>query len=599
MRVWIEKIIHDSVQAVAIQHGWKIPQGITMSVEIPKNTAHGDWSSNVAMVNSKTIGLPPRKIAELVISHLVDPLGFVQKTEIAGPGFINIFVSTQLISKTLHYVIKREKNFGRAEIPLNKKVLVEFVSANPTGPVHVGHARGTFIGDALCRLLDAAGYDVTREYYINDFGKQVETLGRTIYKRYRQLFGDNIELSEGEYPASYVIDIAKRLKEKEGDRLRGLDESAWLPLCMAEGIEANMQGIKETLRKADVTFDTFISEASLHQAGDVLKIVDLYKERGVTYDASHANQTEEKIRREESKAAHYGEQQKGGTFLTTSAHGDDEDRIILRHDGSPVYLTADLAYHRHKSERGYDRMINVLGADHAGHVPRIRAGMALLGVNEKAFEFVLVQIVRLIRDGAEVKVSKRKGTVYELADLIDEAGADACRFVFLSRSVNAQFDFDLDSIKNARQDNPVFYFQYGYARCTTLLRRAQEKGVLLKEVDLVDLNLLKLEEEKQLIAKIGLLPDVITAAAAVLEPHRVLYYCQELIALFHGYYTHTRHDPIIGDDPDKTQARLALVKAIQYTLANAFSVLGISAPEYMSFSTTEDEAEVMSSNSVE
>jgi arginyl-tRNA synthetase len=338
----------------------------------------------------------------------------------------------------------------------------------------------------------------------------------------------------------------------------------------------------------------FFSEKSLHDAGKVRSIVDVYKARGVTYEAAEGKRREkgDKVRSEDSKAAKFADKQLGGTFLMTATYQenekyvlkDEEDRVILRHDGTPVYLTADLAYHKDKFDRGYDLMVDVFGADHAGHVPRIQSGMQLLGFDQKKLQFVLVQIVRITRKGEEVKVSKRKGTLFELAELIEEAGADVCRFIFLMKTANAQFDFDLDAVQKQSKDNPVFYFQYGHARCASILKKAVEKGVTFVGAEALieaQLSRLVLPEEKMMLKKMSLLSDVVQGAADKLEPHHVLYYCQELIGDFHSYYTKYKSDPIVSEDKDKTQGRLALVAALKQTLQCAFGILGISAPEHM------------------
>jgi arginyl-tRNA synthetase len=571
-------------------------------VEVPKQAEHGDWSCNVAMVMSKAVGKKPAELADLVITHLVDADGIVTSISRAGPGFLNLTLKDAVFQQVARDVLTAGDRFGRQPPKsTGKKVLVEFVSANPTGPVHIGHARGAFMGDAIARLLEAAGHDVTREFYINDYGKQVEMLGRTVYKRYQQLFGAKVELAEGEYPADYVIDIAKTWKDEVGDAYLNRPESEWLPKAVEVGIRENLKAIKATLAKAGIVHDVFFSEASLHESGKVRAIVDVYKARGVTYEAAEGRRREkgEKVRDAESKAAQYADRQKGGTFLMTATYQengkyvlkDEEDRVILRHDGTPVYLTADLAYHKDKFDRGFDIVVDVFGADHAGHVPRIQSGMKLLGYDETRMKFVLVQMVRITRGGEEVKVSKRKGTVYELADLLEDAGADVCRFIFLMKTANAQFDFDLDEVKKQSKDNPVFYFQYGHARCASILRKAEEKGMPFVGVEALtsaQLARLTLPEEKAMLKKMSLLGEVVAGAAEKLEPHHVLYYCQELIGDFHSYYTKYKSDPIISDDAEKTQGRLALVAALKQTLKSAFGILGISAPEYMESPPAED-----------
>lgn len=564
-------------------------------VEVPKQADHGDWSCNVAMVMSKAVGKKPPELAELLIANLTDADGLITSISKAGPGFLNLKLKDSAFQQVARDVLKAGDTWGRQPAKsTGKKVMVEFVSANPTGPVHIGHARGSFMGDAISRLMDAAGHDVTREFYINDYGKQVETLGRTVFKRYQQLFGAQVELAEGEYPAEYVIDIAKTWKDEVGDSYLSKPESEWLPKAMEVGIRENLSAIKATLGKAGIVHDVFFSEASLHASGKVRSIVDVYVERGVTYEASEGRRREkgDKVRDAESKAAQYADRQKGGTFLMTATYQengkyvlkDEEDRVILRHDGTPVYLTADLAYHKEKFDRGFDLAVDVLGADHAGHVPRIQSGMKLLGYDETRMKFVLVQMVRITRGGEEVKVSKRKGTVYELSDLIEDAGADVCRFIFLMKTANAQFDFDLDDVKKQSKENPVFYFQYGHARCASILKKAEEKGarfVGAEALTSAQLARLVLPEEKAMLKKMSLLGEVVAGAADKLEPHHVLYYCQELIADFHSYYTQYKSDPIISDDAEKTQGRLALVAALKQTLKSAFGILGISAPEYM------------------
>jgi arginyl-tRNA synthetase len=564
-------------------------------VDIPKSLEHGEFSSNICMVAQRITGKKPAELADLFIANLIDSQSIAFGVEKAGPGFLNFKLKDAAFHSVVRDVLALGDNFGRQKPKsTGKKILVEFVSANPTGPVHLGHARGTFVGDAVARLLDAAGHEVTREFYINDYGNQVNILGRTLHKRYRQLFGENVELAEGEYPGEYVVEIAKTWKSEVGDKYLKCSEDEWSPAARAMAIRENLKSIRASLEKANVKHDVYFSEASLHDSGKVKGIVDVYKARGVTYEAAEGLRKEkgDKVRSEDSKAAKYTDRQLGGTFLMTATYKendkyilkDDEDRIILRHDGTPVYLTADLAYHKEKYDRGYDLMIDVFGADHAGHVPRINSGMKLLGFDEKKLNFVLVQMVRITRNGEEVKVSKRAGNVYELVDLIEDAGADVCRFIFLMKTANSQFDFDLDLVKKQSKENPVFYFQMGHARCAQILKKAEEKGqpfVGMDKISPAHLARLTLSEEKQMLKKISLLPDVVKSAAEKFEPHHVLYFCQELISDFHSYYTQFKSDPIISDDKEKTQGRLAMVAALKTTLKSAFGILGVTAPDYM------------------
>ncbi len=591
MKETVVTVVTATLEALQASGFLRLENGVpAFSVDPPKNAAHGDFACNVAMMLGKSEGKAPKAIADAIAAlhrdqcGLVDPQKLVTRIEVAGPGFLNISLADSAFHKVVRQVASAGASWGRSPRS-GKKVLVEFVSANPTGPVHVGHARGTFVGDALARLLDAAGHDVTREFYINDAGNQVEVLGRTIYKRYRELFGESITLAEGEYPAEYVIDIAKAWRAADGDKWLKADEKEAVAVARAIGITENLKGIRDTLKLANVTHDVYFKESELHEQGLVMATAQAYVDRGATYVADEARGTEDKKRRGESKAAQFEERQMGGTFLMTSQHGDDEDRIILRKDGTPVYLTADLAYHRAKFERGYDRMVNVFGADHAGHVPRLKAGMKLLGFDDKKLDFVLVQIVKVVRDGVAVKQGKRLGTFSLLSDLLEEAGADACRFIFLMKTANAQIDFDLGMVEKQSKENPVFYFQYGHARCAAVLRKAAEEGQAFVGFDAItddQLATLVLPEEKMLLKKMSLLPEAVVQAAATSEPHKVLYFCQDLIADFHSYYSkYKKTERVVSGDKQKTQGRLALVAALKQTLKNAFLILGVDAPDVM------------------
>jgi arginyl-tRNA synthetase len=593
MRQKIRKVIDDTLAALRSRELCS-SETPTYSVASPRHQDHGDWSCNVAMLLSRSEGKKPQAIARLIVDNLVDADGVVAKADVAGPGFVNIWVTPWSVQQVVREILAAGDAFGRQPAgSTGKRINVEFVSANPTGPIHVGHARGAFVGDGIARVLEAAGHQVTREFYINDFGNQVTTLGRTVYKRYKELRGESVVLAEGEYPAAYVIDIARTWNAEVGDRYVDAPESEWLPAAVAIAIQENLKGIRSTLAKAGIRHDIFFSEASLHSSGKVREIVERYRQRGVTYEAAQGLRREEgeKVRSEDSKAAQYGERQKGGTFLRTatyegagkSAVRDDEDRVILRADGTPVYLTADLAYHCDKIQRGYDTIVDVWGADHSGHVPRIGAGVVLLGEDPAKLKFVLVQMVRITRGGQEVTISKRRGTVFELSDLIEEAGPDVCRFLFLVKTRDAQFDFDLELIKQQSRENPVFYFQYGHARCASILLKAESRGVPFQPEALTDaaLQRLVLPEELAILKKASQLPDMVAVAAENLEPHLVLYFCQELIGDFHSYYTRYKADPVISDDLEKSQGRLALVAAVKRTLQNAFNILGIEAPDRM------------------
>lgn len=581
LEIHIKTCIQNALQTIGIG----IEYGPEIGVTAPKNPDHGDYATNVALVFAKASQKQPRALADAICQELLKDANTFSHVEVAGPGFINMRLTDSIVQDVVPKVLRAGGKYGFNTTPKSERVLIEFVSANPTGPIHLGHARGTFLGDALGRLLRAAGHEVTCEFYINDVGNQVRVLGRSVYLRYRELFGETISLEKGEYPGAYIIDIAKTLKEQDGNKwLTAGDEKA-IEHCMQFAIAENLRQIRATLESADVHFDNWYSEASLHERKLPKQLIEEYKKLGMVYEADAAEGTEEKVRREDSKAAQYTDKQLGGLFLKTSQFGDEEDRILLRKNGAPVYLVADLAYHREKFQRGFDRMIDVFGADHANHVQRLKAGMSALGFDASKLQFVTVQIVRMMRAGKEVRFSKRSGEVELLSDLLEEVGSDVARFVFLMRASNSQFDFDLDLALKQSSDNPVFYVQYGHARMATLLKKAEAEGKGFQEINALTsqtLSRLTLPEERTMIKKVAAFPDVVLTSANTLEPHRVLYYCQELIAEFHSYFTKYRHaERIISDDAELTQARLALVSAVKLTLFNALNMLGISAPESM------------------
>lgn len=552
-----------------------------------KDKSHGDFATNIALLLAKSAGKPPVVIAERLKEILSHEHKLFRTIEIAGPGFINFFLTDDATGSIILDIAARGANYGRTIETSPKRALVEFVSANPTGGLHLGHARGAFAGDALARLLDAAGFDVTKEFYVNDTGNQVHTLARTIHKRYRELFGEQVVIEAGEYPGAYVKDIAQALKDLHGDRFLNTPESEWLEPLMEFGVNYNLSVIRRSLDTAGVEIDNWYYEHDLHYSGALDEVVKAYDARNMLYEADVARGDGEKTRREASKAAKFAHLQEGGLFIKTTQFGDSEDRIIKRRDGRFVYLTADLAYHHRKYLRGYDIIIDVFGGDHAGHIGRIKAGMAALGHDVNKLKFVVVQMMRLIKGGHEVKFSKRAGEVVGLDDLINEVGKDVARFVFLMRSNSTQFDLDLDVVTKNTHDNPVFYVQYGHARMATILAKAQaEHSLVVTPATLKNYgHALTLPEERELLIKASELAEVVREAALALEPHRVIYFCQDLVKSFHSYFTKYRHtERVISDDADKTMARLCLVLVLKVTINNALSFLGVSAPERMELS---------------
>ncbi|MFH1811107.1 MAG: arginine--tRNA ligase [Pseudomonadota bacterium] len=563
------------------------------TVDAPKNPEHGDFAVNAALVLAKPARQKPRDLAQAIIDALDDSGGIVEGTEIAGPGFINVRLSSRLWQGVIGDIEAAGARFGCGEPGSRGHINVEYVSANPTGPLHVGHGRGAVVGDALTRLLAAAGYQVTREYYINDHGNQVDTLARSLHLRYQELHGRSVEFPTDAYPAEYVRDIARTLVDAHGDRFLDAEPDAWMDLFRQQGMQANLDSIQADLQALGVVFDVWTRESSLHASGEVRGVVEVLAAQGNSYLAERSEAVGDKVRREESKAAKHAGAQQGGTFARLSAFGDSDDRIVLRSDGRPVYLTADLAYHRAKLHRGYDLCIDVFGADHFSHTNTLKAGLAAMGEDPARLEFVLTQIVRLIRGGEEVRISKRAGNIELLSDLMAAAGHDATRFFFLMRAPGAQFDFDLDVAASRGLDNPVFYVQYGHARVCAVFRRATDSGVKYKGYDADTAACLTLPEELGLLRKMAAYGDIIASSAESREPHRVVYYIEDLIRDFHAYYTrYKRTERILSDDTQKTQARLGLVNALRQVLRNALEVLGVAAPEQMDAVVQDEDQEV-------
>lgn len=587
----IKNIVHELVKEQKLSPAVE-SLASDFSVMRSKSPEHGDYATNIAMLIGKAEGRAPREVADLFVSELGKNLGLFRSVSVAGPGFINLSLSDQCLSQVIPEIAQASIGYGRTVLPAKKSVLIEFVSANPTGGLHLGHARGAFVGDALARLYAAAGYDVTKEYYVNDAGNQVETLGRTIHKRYRELFGEQVQIEKGEYPGQIVKDIAKALKKRDNDKWLLKPESEWLKPLTDFGVNYNLDIISESLSYINIEIDQWFKEHVLHENGSLAELVQLYLDRQMLYEADEAQGTADKIRRDQSKAALFSHMQAGGLFLKTTLFGDEEDRIIKRKDGRFVYLTADLAYHHQKYLRGFDVMINVFGADHSGHIGRIKAGMQALGHDSSKLRFAMVQMVHLLKDGQEMKFSKRAGEVISIDDLIDEVGKDVARFVFLMRAPNSQFDLDVALLTKQSHENPVFYVQYGHARMATILSKAQDDGhfeIRPESFGLLEQAALVLPEERDLLLKVTELAETVQEAAHHMEPHRVIYYCQDLIKAFHSYFTKYRHsEKILSDDKIKSAARLSLVFALKQTIFNALNFLGISAPDYMELSESQD-----------
>ena len=528
----------------------------------PANSDHGDFSCNVAMQLAKGERKPPRQVAEIIIRHLQNPDGLLAKTEIAGPGFINFFVSATAWQAALLEIESKGAAFGLTTSGAGKKVQVEFVSANPTGPLHIGHGRGAAIGDTICRLLAATGWDVTREFYYNDAGQQINNLALSVQARCLGIEPDDPRWPQDGYQGEYIKDVARsylalETVDADDQHITALGDPNDLDAIRRFAVACLRREQDLDLKAFDVHFDVFTLESSLYSEGRVADVVRLLGDNGYTYE------------------------QDGALWLRTTAFDDDKDRVMRKSDGGYTYFVPDIAYHLAKWERGFTRVINEQGSDHHSTITRVRAGLQGLnrGIPKGWPEYVLHQMVTVMRGGEEVKISKRAGSYVTLRDLIDEVGRDATRFFFIMRKPDSQLVFDIDLAKEQSPDNPVYYVQYAHARICSIFENAAEKGMTAPEQpDQAELALLNTTEELQLIKLLSALPDTVDDSALHFEPHRLTYYLTELASCFHGFYNKNR---VITDDPALTKARLYLLKRTAQTLKNALSILGISAPERM------------------
>jgi arginyl-tRNA synthetase len=522
-------------------------------VEPPKQREFGDLTTNVAMLWAKSAKRPPRAIAELILKNLDDPAGIIARSEIAGPGFLNFAFAPKFYYERLRE-LAADKD-PRLDLGRGERIQVEFASANPTGPLHVGHGRVAVIGDALARLHQATGFRVQREYYVNDAGKQMENLGLSIEARYRQLFGEAVEFPADGYPGDYVIDLAQSLRERFGDQFLRQERGAALERFTELGGEALLKTIAAQLKSFGIEFDSFFSEKAL-RGGEVSRAMDLLRERGLLY--SHD----------------------GAEWFRSTQFGDDKDRTVIKSDGELTYFASDIAYHRNKFERQFGRLINVWGADHHGYVLRLKAAMRALGYDPELLRVVLVQMVQLTRGGEPVRMGKRSGEFVTLDEVVQEVGRDAARFFFLMRKHDSQLDFDLELAKRQSSDNPVFYVQYAHARVASILEQAHRSGVAWDSggVEAIPVERLELAEELELIRRMIQFNDVLEEAVRDLEPHRLVFYLLEVAGDFHRYYNRHR---VISDDTELTRARLLLVVNAQKIVRRGLEILGVEAPSRM------------------
>lgn len=525
-------------------------------IELTRDRKFGDYATNVAMVLASHLEVAPRTFAQALADRIlkVDNGENISRTEVAGPGFVNLTMSPDYWVNAVHTVLLEGSRYAESNTGQGKKVQVEFVSANPTGPLHVGHGRGAALGDALANVLEAAGYEVQREYYINDAGNQIENLGQSVYARYLELLGEGMGFPEGGYQGDYIRELAEELKREEGSRY--LDEPR--PSAVREISEFAarriLDDIREDLEQFGVRFDRWFSERSLFDDDEVSHTLEEMESRGHIY------------------------RQEGAVWFRSTEMGDDKDRVVIKADGSLTYFASDAAYHRNKFDRGFDRVINIWGADHHGYVDRMKAAVVALGRPKEDLQILLVQLVNLLRHGKPVAMSTRAGEFVTLREVREEVGRDAARFIFLTRKADSKLDFDLDLAKERSNDNPVFYVQYAHARICSVTRKAEREGVSIPGPGDSDLTLLTLPEEKELMRHLAALPDVVDGAALALEPHRLTNFLRDISTTLHNYYYHHR---ILAEDPDLTGARLTLVTAVRTAIGKALGLLGVTAPERM------------------
>jgi len=552
----LRELIRDAVLELADERGVKIEESVEVEVERPKREEHGDWATNVALQYSKMFGEKPRDLAMGIVNKLgSNP--YIEKAEVAGPGFINFTLSKKWISELLINVIKEGSDFGRVNVGKGRKVQVEFVSANPTGPLHVGHGRGAAVGDVCANILAFAGWDVQREYYINDAGLQIDLLGKSTQARYFEICGEpgKAPFPEDGYKGAYIYELAQQILDKEGKRFLEIPPEESLPYFKDYACKVILEGIKKDLADFGVNFDVWFSEKSLYEGDLLQRTLETLKDNGYAYEAD------------------------GATWFKATAFSDDKDRVLIRSNGAPTYFMSDIMYHKNKFDRGFDMVIDVWGADHHGYIPRMKAAVQALGRLPEDLQVLLIQFVNLLRGGKQVSMSTRSGEFVTLREVMEEVGVDAARYFFVMRRSDSHLDFDLDLAKSSTNENPVFYVQYAHARIHSIFREAKSRGVSIPEnLESVDFSLLSSQEEVSLIRKIGSFPEEMAKAAEELAPHRVTFYLYDISSAFHSFYNAHR---VLGVEPELEKARLCLVEACRVVIANSLKLLGVSAPEKM------------------
>lgn len=555
---FMKKNIVDLITAAAqkAHASGALPSGDFPRVEIeaPKIETHGDFATNFAMLSAKIQKMAPRPIAQAVIDHLEDTRGILNRVEIAGPGFINFFVQPEAWAPIVNDVLDQNSRYGAADIGKGKKIQVEFISANPTGPLHVGHGRGAAVGDSVANILSFCGYDVQREYYINDSGRQIQTLGRSVYLRCLELLGRKVDFPDDCYQGDYIKALARQVIDVKGEGFTTDNEERALAFCARFAADAIIDDIRNDLGAFGVEFDEWFSEQTLYDTHQVEQALETLKSRDMVYLND------------------------GAWWFKSSAFGDEKDRVVVRRNGQTTYFASDIAYHQNKFQRGFHRVIDVWGADHHGYIPRMTAAVQAGGQDRDQFEVILVQLVNLLRDGQPVAMSTRAGEFETLKDVVNEVGRDAARFIFLTRDYGSPLDFDLAVAKQKTNDNPVYYVQYVHARIASILRKAADRGIVPALPSSDSRAPLTAPEEIHLFKAMQRFGEVLQASVENLAPHRVTYYLMNLASLFHTFYNKHR---VLSEDTELTQARLRLVMAVQTVIRNGLTLLGVSAPEKM------------------
>ncbi len=554
MKNIIRKLISDALDKAAKSGELELSILPEILVEKPKDEKFGDFSTSVSMMLAKSERKKPRDIADVLCRHLKNGDSQVSSVDIAGPGFINLKMAPSFFLTRLMKVAELGDKFGSSDAGKGKKVLLEFVSANPTGPLHVGHGRGAAVGDMLGRLLKKAGYDVSTEYYINDVGNQMNTLGRSTWSRYRELLGIKEEFSPDNYQGGYIKDIAQGIIDKHGKEFLDKQVDEVLPFFRKYSLDSILSGIRNDLSEFGVEFDRWFNEKSLYDDQLVDTAVNWLRDKKHIYDKD------------------------GAVWLNSSAFKDEKDRVLIKQSGEKTYFCSDIAYHKNKIDRGFEWIVDLWGADHHGYVPRMNAVLEAMGYNKDVFKVMLVQFVALKRGGEKVSMSTRSGEFETLSDVVKEVGVDATRFFFLMRSSDSHLDFDLELAKKESPENPVFYIQYAHARICSIFRKANDEGLSLPSISDIDLSPLADEEEFSLIKKILAFTETVDKSAELLEVHRIAFYLQDLVAAFHGYYSRHR---VVSEDVPLSLARLFLMDCLRTTIHNGLSVMGVSAPEKM------------------